>query len=76
MPLYLEAQGPTRRWCQNLDLFATAARNAGAKLNRRAFVEAMAGLTNYQGVRVPTLSYGPNWFAGAEPVPDRTHPQE
>ena len=49
---------------ENLDRFATAARNAGPNLNRRTFVEAMAGLTNYQGALVPTLSYGRNRFAG------------
>ena len=53
-----------RRRYENLDLFVTAARNARPDLNRRTFVEALAGLTNYQGALVPTLRYGPNRFAG------------
>lgn len=61
---YIEEQGPIVGWCQAIYLFATAARAAGPNLNRRSFVEAMAGVRNFAGTYSPTLSYGPHKFYG------------
>ncbi len=57
---YLEEQGPVAGWCQVINLFATAARNAGPDLNRRTFVTAMSKIKFFAGTYAPVLSYGPN----------------
>ena len=46
---HLEEQGPVVGWCQAIRLFAAAAIKAGHDLNRRTFVEAMAGIRNFPG---------------------------
>jgi hypothetical protein len=56
----IEEQGPIAGWCQAIDLFATAARNAGPDLNRRTFVTAMSKITDFPGTWSSVLSYGPN----------------
>jgi ABC-type branched-subunit amino acid transport system substrate-binding protein len=56
----IEEQGPIAGWCQAIDLFATAARNAGPDLNRRTFVTAMSKITDFPGTWSTVLSYGPN----------------
>jgi hypothetical protein len=61
---HLEEQGPVVGWCQAIRLFAAAAIKAGHNLNRRTFVEAMAGIRNFPGTWSPVLSYGPNKFYG------------
>lgn len=61
---FLEEQGPVQSWCQDIRLFATAARMAGRNLNRRTFVEAMSRVTNFPGGYSPVLSYGPHKFSG------------
>jgi branched-chain amino acid transport system substrate-binding protein len=59
-----EAQGPIMSWCQAIRLFAEAAKRAGPSLNRRAFTDAMATITDFQATLTPTLSYGPKRHAG------------
>ncbi|MGA2521438.1 MAG: ABC transporter substrate-binding protein, partial [Acidimicrobiales bacterium] len=61
---YIEEQGPIAGWCQAIRLFATAALSAGPDLNRRTFVEAMSRIQDFTGTYSPTLSYGPNDYAG------------
>ena len=61
---YIEEQGPIVDWCQAIRLFATAARAAGPHLNRRTFVQAMAGIQGFVGTVTPTLSFGPHKFFG------------
>lgn len=61
---YIEEQGPVAGWCEAIELFATAARDAGRQLNRRTFVQAMARVQDFPGTWAPVLSYGPNSFAG------------
>ena len=61
---YIEEQGPIAGWCQAIELFAQAARQAGPDLNRRTFVQAMATIQSFQGTWSPVLSYGPGRFAG------------
>ncbi len=57
---FIEEQGPIAGWCQAINLFATAARNAGSDLNRRTFVTAMSKITDFPGTWSTVLSYGPN----------------
>jgi hypothetical protein len=61
---YIEEQGPIQGWCQEIRLFAQAARAAGHDLNRRTFVEAMSKVSNFPGGYSPVLSYKPGNFAG------------
>jgi hypothetical protein len=61
---YIEEQGPIVGWCQAIRLFAAAALGAGPNLNRRTFVQAMARIQNFSGTYTPTLSFGPNKYAG------------
>jgi hypothetical protein len=61
---YIEEQGPVQGWCQEIDLFATAAKAAGRDLNRRTFVEAMSRIKHYPGGYSLQLSYGPDQFSG------------
>jgi hypothetical protein len=61
---FIEEQGPVEAWCQVIDLFAAAARDAGPNLNRRTFVTAMSKIKNFPGTNTPVLSYGPDKFYG------------
>ncbi len=61
---YIEEQGPVQGWCQEIRLFAAAAKAAGRNLNRRTFVEALSKIKNFPGGYSPVLSYGPDKFAG------------
>lgn len=61
---YIEEQGPIQGWCQEIRLFAEAAKAAGSNLNRRTFVEAMSRISNFSGGYSPVLSFGPGMFAG------------
>jgi len=61
---WIEEQGPIVSWCQAIRLFAEAATKAGPDLNRRTFVEAMAGIKDFPGTLSPTLSYGTSKFYG------------
>jgi ABC-type branched-subunit amino acid transport system substrate-binding protein len=60
----IEEQGPVQSWCQEIRLFAQAARSAGKDLTRRTFVEAMSRVKNFPGGDSPILTYGPDKFAG------------
>ena len=61
---YIEEQGPIADWCQAIRLFATAARAAGRNLDRRTFVTALSGVTDFPGTVSPVLSYGPHKHYG------------
>ena len=61
---FIEEQGPIQGWCQEIRLFAQAAKAAGPDLNRRTFVEAMSKVKNFPGGYSPVLSYGPDRFSG------------
>jgi hypothetical protein len=61
---YIEEQGPVQGWCQEIHLFAAAAKAAGRNLDRRTFVEAMSKITGFPGGYSPVLSYGPDKFYG------------
>jgi hypothetical protein len=57
---FIEEQGPVVGWCQAINLFATAARDAGTGLDRRTFVTALSRITDYPGTWSPVLSFGPH----------------
>ncbi len=61
---YIEEQGPIVGWCQVIRLFAAAALGAGPDLNRRTFVQSMSRIQNFPGTYTPTLSFGPDKYAG------------
>jgi Periplasmic binding protein len=63
---FIEEQGPIVGWCQAIELFAAAAKNAGHDLTRRSFVEGMAAIKNFAGTYSPLLSYGPDKFSGPD----------
>jgi hypothetical protein len=60
----IEEQGPVQGWCQEIHLFAAAAKAAGRNLNRRTFVTAMSQIKNFPGGYSPVLTYGPHKFYG------------
>jgi hypothetical protein len=60
----IEEQGPVQGWCQEIHLFAQAAKDAGRDLNRRTFVTAMSEIKNFPGGYSPILTYGPDKFYG------------
>ena len=60
----IEEQGPVQGWCQEIHLFAQAAKAAGRDLNRRTFVTAMSQIKNFPGGYSPVLTYGPHKFSG------------
>jgi ABC-type branched-subunit amino acid transport system substrate-binding protein len=61
---YIEEQGPIAGWCQAIRLFATAALAAGPDLDRRTFVQSMSRIQDFPGTYSPTLSFGPDEYAG------------
>ncbi len=60
----IEEQGPVQGWCQEIHLFAQAAKDAGRNLNRRTFVTAMSKIKNFPGGYSPILTYGAEKFYG------------
>jgi hypothetical protein len=60
----IEEQGPVQGWCQEIHLFAQAAKAAGRNLDRRTFVTAMSQIKNFPGGYSPILTYGPDKFYG------------
>jgi hypothetical protein len=60
----IEEQGPVQGWCQEIHLFAQAAKAAGKNLNRRTFVTAMSQVKDFPGGYSPTLTYGSDKFYG------------
>jgi hypothetical protein len=60
----IEEQGPVQGWCQEIRLFAQAAKAAGRNLNRRTFVTAMSQIKDFPGGYSPVLTYGPHKFSG------------
>jgi ABC-type branched-subunit amino acid transport system substrate-binding protein len=61
---YIEEQGPIVSWCQAIRLFAAAALGAGPNLDRRSFVQSMSRIQNFPSAVTPTLTFGPDKYAG------------
>ena len=64
----IESQGPILNECENIRLFAEAAKRAGPNLTRESFDAAMAGITGFGGTLVPDLTFGPGRYAGPNKV--------
>jgi hypothetical protein len=62
----IEEQGPVQGWCQEIRLFAQAAKAAGRDLNRRTFVTAMSQIKNFPGGYSPVLTYGQHKLSGPD----------
>ena len=60
----IEEQGPVQGWCQEIHLFAQAAKAAGRDLNRRTFVTSISQVKDFPGGYSPVLTYGPHKFSG------------
>ena len=58
------SRGPSSGWCQAIRLFAAAALAAGPHLDRRTFVQSMSRIQDFPGTYTPTLSFGPDKYAG------------
>ena len=62
---YIESQGTAMTWCENIDLFAAAARAVSPdQLTQQAFTTGMKNLTNFPAAMTPTLQYGATRRAG------------
>lgn len=62
---YIESQGTAMTWCENIDLFAAAARLVPAnQLTQQAFTGGMMRLSSWPAAIQPTLTYGPQRRAG------------
>lgn len=62
---WIESQGTAMTWCQNIDLFAAAARSVPVgQLTPQAFTTAMMHLTSVSAETTPTMTFGPQRRAG------------
>jgi ABC-type branched-subunit amino acid transport system substrate-binding protein len=61
---YIEAQGPTMRWCDAIGLTAAAIEAAGPKLNRRTFIQALGVLNDYPSALTDQFSFSRTDHAG------------
>jgi len=61
----IETTGTAMTYCQNINLFATAARMAGNDLTRARFDAAMSRISGFGGGVVPTLSFTGGRMSGA-----------
>ena len=61
---WLEATGTAMTWCQNIRLFAEAARAAGPVLTRAGFDAAMAAISSFPGTVVPDHDFATGLHSG------------
>ena len=62
---WIESNGTAMTWCENIDLFAAAARLVPpSSLTQQAFTGAMMRLGSWPAAMQPTLAYGPQRRAG------------
>lgn len=62
---WIESQGTAMTWCENIDLFAAAARTvAPGQLTQANWTRAMAQLTRWPSAEQPDLAFGPSRRAG------------
>lgn len=66
----LNNAGVGMRYCQNVFLFAEAARRAGRNLTRESWSEAMKTISSYESPTTPMLSFGPGNWSGPTMVRD------
>jgi ABC-type branched-subunit amino acid transport system substrate-binding protein len=61
---WIEAQGPTMRWCDAVNILKKAFELAGKNLNRRTFVNALAKIRNFPVALTQAITFGPNDHSG------------
>ncbi|MBM3671320.1 MAG: ABC transporter substrate-binding protein [Actinobacteria bacterium] len=61
---YIEAQGPTMRWCDAINVLKEAMEIAGPKLNRKTFIQALSEMQDFPVALTQTITWGPNDFSG------------
>jgi ABC-type branched-subunit amino acid transport system substrate-binding protein len=63
-PPYIEAQGPTMRWCDAINITAKAIELAGRNLNRRTFLEALGRIEDLPVALTESVTFGPEDHSG------------
>ena len=61
---YIEAQGPTMRWCDAIRLTAKAIEAAGKDLNRRTFIQALGVIGDFPSALTKEFSFSRTDHAG------------
>lgn len=61
---YIEAQGPTMRWCDAIRLTARAIEAAGKDLNRRTFLQALGVIRDFPSALTKEFSFSRTDHAG------------
>ena len=61
---WIEAQGPTMRWCDMINIIKAAMENAGKKLNRRTFIKGLSEIEDFPVALTQAITFGPNDFSG------------
>jgi ABC-type branched-subunit amino acid transport system substrate-binding protein len=61
---YIEAQGPTMRWCDAINVVKKAMQLAGKNLNRRTFIQGLSRIKNFPVALTQAISFGPNHHSG------------
>jgi ABC-type branched-subunit amino acid transport system substrate-binding protein len=61
---YIEAQGPTMRWCDAIGLTAAALEAAGPKLDRRTFIQALGVLGDFPSALTNEFAFSRTDHAG------------
>lgn len=61
---YIEAQGPTMRWCDAINVLKEAMEIAGPKLNRRTFIQALSEIEDFPVALTQAVTFGPNDHSG------------
>jgi hypothetical protein len=61
---WIEAQGPTMRWCDIITVVKQAMELAGKKLNRRTFIKGLSEIEDLPVALTQAITFGPNDFSG------------
>jgi ABC-type branched-subunit amino acid transport system substrate-binding protein len=61
---YIEAQGPTMRWCDAINVLKAAMEGAGKNLNRKTFIKALSQLHDFPVALTQAITFGPHDFSG------------
>jgi ABC-type branched-subunit amino acid transport system substrate-binding protein len=63
-PPYIEAQGPTMRWCDAINILAKGIELAGPRLDRRSFLEGLSKIKDLPVALTESITFGPDDHAG------------
>ena len=61
---WIEAQGPTMRWCDAINVVKQAMELAGKKLNRRTFIKGLSEIEDFGVALTQAITFGPTDFSG------------